>query len=95
MTEFMKPPGMALDSGPNLKGERRDVDVDNKARDGEIPSQRDPLGVQVSNVSRQHMIMAERLDFQDSKTLLESWSFQMAQQRLIYEILGQMQIQKA
>ena len=48
MTEFMKPPGMALDSGPNLKGERRDVDVDNKARDGEIPSQRDPLGVQES-----------------------------------------------
>ena len=46
MTEFMKPPGMALDPGPNLKGERRDVDVDNKARDGEIPSQRDPLGVQ-------------------------------------------------
>ena len=48
MTEFMKPPGMALDSGPNVKGERRDVDVDNKARDGEIPSQRDPLGVQES-----------------------------------------------
>ena len=48
MTEFMKPPGMALDPGPNLKGERRDVDVDNKARDGEIPSHRDPLGVQES-----------------------------------------------
>ena len=49
----------------------------------------------VSNVSRQHMIMAEQLDLQDSKALLESWSFQKAQQRLIYEILGQMQREEA
>ena len=41
------------------------------------------------------MIMAEQLDLQDSKALLESWSFQKAQQRLIYEILGQMQREEA
>ena len=58
------------------------MDVDNKARDGEIPSQRDPLGLQVSNVSRQHMIMAERLDLQGR--------LQEAQQRLIFEILDHM-----